>query len=119
MPQYVGLLRHVEDSNAHQSPDEAQRTLEAYFGWSADLERAGKLVFSGGLSTSNSRVVRLADNVLTSADGPHTEATEVVGGVIVIEAGDLDEAEKMFGTHPHLNFGPIEVRKLGDNGCEP
>jgi hypothetical protein len=38
----------------------------------------------------------------------------ILGGFITIEAGDLDEAEKIFGTHPHLDFGSIEVRKIGE-----
>ncbi|MFF5985756.1 YciI family protein [Prauserella flavalba] len=118
MPRYVGFIRNAEGSHDGLSPDEAQRTLEAYLAWSDDLEKEGRLVISSGLSYSQGRVVRLTDGVLASADGPHTEATEVVGGFIVIEADDLDQAEKVFATHPHLRFGPIEVRKLGENGCE-
>ncbi|MBK1784666.1 hypothetical protein JHE00_10040 [Prauserella sp. ASG 168] len=118
MPRYVGFIRNVDDSRTGLSPGEAQRTLEAYVTWSDDLERQGKLVLSSGLSHSQSRVVRLVDGSLASTDGPHTEATEVVGGFIVVEADDLDQAEKLFGTHPHLRFGPIEVRKIGENGCE-
>ncbi|WP_199429024.1 YciI family protein [Qaidamihabitans albus] len=117
MPNYVGFLRGTADSHAHLGPDEAQRTLERYLAWSEDMDKAGGLVISNGLARGG-RVVRLTEGVLASADGPHTEATEVVGGFIVIEAGDLDQAEKIFGTHPHLRFGPIEVRKVGENGCE-
>ncbi|PRX47623.1 hypothetical protein B0I33_105203 [Prauserella shujinwangii] len=117
MPSYVGFLRNTTDALAHLSPDEAQRTLERYLAWSADRERAGQLVASDGLSRSG-RVLRLADGTLSSTDGPHTEATEIVGGYIVLTADDLDQAEKMFGTHPHLAFGPIEIRKVGENGCE-
>ncbi|PXY31586.1 YciI family protein [Prauserella muralis] len=118
MPQYAGFLRNTPDALAHLGPDEAQRTLERYLAWSEDMEKAGRLVYSNGLSATKGRVVRLEDGVLTSTDGPHTEAAEVVGGVIIIEADDLDQAEKTFGTHPHVAFGPIEVRKVGENGCE-
>ncbi|MFC4005346.1 YciI family protein [Prauserella oleivorans] len=118
MPRYAGFLRVTQDAYAGVSPDEAQRTLEAYFRWSEDLEKEGRLVISEGLSATKGRVVRSSGGELTSTDGPHTEATEIVGGFIVIEADDLDQAEKVFGTHPHLRFGPIEVRKVGDNGCE-
>lgn len=41
-----------------------------------------------------------------------------MGGFITIEATDLDEAEKLFSDHPHLEFGSIEVRKIGEQGCE-
>lgn len=119
MPKYVAFLRGTEDAQSGLSPDEAQRTLERYMAWSAELERAGKLVDGGGLSASQSRVLRkAADDVLVS-DGPFAESTEIVGGFLVIEAADLDEAEKIYSDHPHLDFGSMEVRKVGEAGCEP
>lgn len=118
MPSYVGFLRGTQQDDRNLSPDEAQRLLERYLAWNAELEAAGNPVGGGGLSRSG-HVLRGSGEELVAIDGPHTEATEVVGGFLVIEAADLDEAEKLFGTHPHLEFGPIEVRKIGENGCEP
>lgn len=116
MPNFVGFLRGTADAMADLSPDEAQRTLERYLAWSASLEDAGNPPSGGGL-TSPGRVVRRNGTGLDVTDGPFAES-EIVGGYISIVAADLDEAEKIFSSHPHLEFGSIEIRKLGERGCE-
>ena len=118
MAKFVGFLRGTEDAQSHLSPDEAQRTLERYIRWSDDLEKAGNPPTGGGLS-ARGRVVRRGGGGLDVTDGPFVEGTEIVGGYICVEATDLDEAEKLFGSHPHLEFGSIEIRKIGEQGCEP
>lgn len=87
--------------------------------WSEDLDKAGNPVDGGGLSVSKGRVLRKKESDLEVTDGPYTESAEIMGGFLVIEAADLDEAEKIFGSHPHLDFGSLEVRKIGEAGCEP
>jgi hypothetical protein len=109
MPTYAGFLRGTED--AIPAAD-AERALRAYLDWSANLARAGNPPSGSGLSRSGRTLRREA-----VTNGPFVEATEILGGYIVIEAADLDEAEKIFGSHPHLEFGSIEIRKLGELGC--
>lgn len=116
MPNFAGFLRGTEDAQTHLSPDEAQRTLERYLAWNDDLEKAGNTPGGGGLSYRG-RVIR--KNALDVTDGPFVEGTEILGGFIIVEADDLDQAEKLFASHPHLDFGSIEVRKIGEQGCEP
>ena len=118
MPSYIGIIRGTEQAQAHLSPAEMQQVLERYISWSEELQAAGRLVSGGGLSRSG-RVLRASGGELTWTDGPHTEAAEIVGGFVVIEADDEEHAAKLFGTHPHLEFGPIELRKVGERGCEP
>jgi hypothetical protein len=118
MPKYVGFLRGTEDAQTHLSPDEAQRTLERYLAWNDDLHKAGNQTGGGGLS-ARGRVVHRTASGLGVTDGPFVEGTEILGGFITIEAADLDEAEKIFSSHPHLEFGSIEMRKIGEQGCEP
>jgi hypothetical protein len=114
---FVGFLRGTAEAMAHLSPAQAQQTLERYLAWSEDLEKAGNPPTGGGLSRRG-RVVRRNGDGLAVTDGPFVEASEIVGGYIAIEATDLDEAEKIFSSHPHLEFGSIEVRKIGEQGCE-
>jgi hypothetical protein len=115
MPNFVGFLRGAKDSMSQLSPDEAQRTLERYLAWSEELAAAGNSPSGGGL-TDLARVIRRNGTGLAATDGPFAES-EIVGGYISVEAGDLDEAEKIFSSHPHLEFGSIEIRKLGTRGC--
>lgn len=108
MAEFVGFLRGAP--SAEMSPAEAQRTLEQYLAWNAALSPAPN---GGGLSRKG-RVIR----GLEVTDGPFAEGSEVVGGFITLEATSLDEATKIFADHPHLAFGTIEVRKVGEQGCE-
>lgn len=118
MPNYVGFLRGADDAQTHLTPTEAQQTLERYIAWSEDLVRAGNTVDGGGLS-ARGRVIRGQGADLAVTDGPFVETSEILGGFITITAADLDEAEKIFASHPHLEFGSVEVRKIGEQGCEP
>ncbi|RZS37751.1 hypothetical protein EV193_105309 [Herbihabitans rhizosphaerae] len=118
MPNYVGFLRGTGEAQSDLSPEELQHTLERYMAWSEKLAAEGNPPTGGGLSTSKSRVLRRDANGLSVTAGPFVEATEILGGYITIEAADLDEAEQLFSTHPHLDFGSIEVRKVGERGCE-
>ena len=58
-----------------------------------EMQAAGAWVFTGGLHPpGTATVVRLkGDDVLTT-DGPFVEGKEHIGGFIVIQAPDLDEA---------------------------
>jgi hypothetical protein len=118
MPNYIGFLRGTEDAQTHLSPTEAQQTLERYIAWNDDLARAEQLVDGNGLS-ARGRVIRGQGADLAVTDGPFVETSEILGGYIVITATDLDEAEKIFSSHPHLEYGSVEVRKVGERGCEP
>jgi hypothetical protein len=58
-----------------------------------DTKNAGVWVFNGGLCPpSSATVVRAQDDELLITDGPFTEAKEHLGGALIIEAPDLDEA---------------------------
>ena len=86
------------------SPQELQAALERYRTWSKKAGRlAGeKLVNHGGKVLKASGVT----------DGPYTESKEVLGGFMIIEAKDYDEALRLCRDHPHLDIGSIEIREI-------
>ena len=45
-------------------------------------------------------------------DGPFIETKEYLGGFLLIEAGDRDEAVEIASRAPILRYGPIEVRPI-------
>ena len=48
-------------------------------------------------------------------DGPYTETKEQLGGIIVLEARDMNHAVQLIGQHPALTYGNIfEIRPAGD-----
>jgi len=59
------------------------------------------------LSGKNGRVV--------TTDGPYAETKEQLGGILMLEARDMNQAVQLMGQHPALAFGNIfEIRPVGD-----
>jgi len=52
---------------------------------------------------------------VATTDGPFTETKEQLGGIIVLEARDMNQAVQLIGQHPALMYGNIfEIRPAGD-----
>jgi hypothetical protein len=52
---------------------------------------------------------------VATTDGPYAETKEQVGGILVLEARDMNHAVQLIGQHPALTFGSIfEIRPAGD-----
>ena len=52
---------------------------------------------------------------VATIDGPYTETKEQLGGIIVLEARDMNHAVQLIGQHPALTYGNIfEIRPAGD-----
>ncbi|RZQ63199.1 YciI family protein [Amycolatopsis suaedae] len=85
--------------------------------WFAKWGAAGKLA-EGGAELEHPRTaktVRLGgDGGLAVSDGPYVELKEVVGGVILLEAADIDEATTIAATWPGVVNGiaTVEVRPV-------
>lgn len=52
---------------------------------------------------------------VTTTDGPYTETKEQLGGILVLEARDMNHAQQLMAQHPALKYGSIfEIRPVGD-----
>jgi hypothetical protein len=50
-------------------------------------------------------------------DGPYTETKEQLGGILVLEARDMNHAVQLMAQHPAVRYGNIfEIRPAGDLG---
>ena len=43
-------------------------------------------------------------------DGPFTETKETLGGILLLEARDLNHAIALMSKHPGVKIGPFEIR---------
>ena len=107
------LMGDLEDARCGES-DEGPGP-EEFVAFDAELEKAG--VLAGGFAlhdpeegVSVTRGSRAAEPVVTT--GPFAESREFVGGTIVIEVEDLEEAIAWAGRCPGAIGGRIEVRAL-------
>jgi len=59
------------------------------------------------LSLKNGKVV--------TTDGPYAETKEQLGGLLILEARDMNHAVQLMAQHPALTYGNIfEIRPAGD-----
>jgi hypothetical protein len=76
-----------------------------------DLKTAGAWVFAGGLHpASTATVVRFHDGEVLMTDGPFAEGKEHIGGLVIIDAPDLDAALEWGRKAAKATTLPIEVR---------
>jgi hypothetical protein len=52
---------------------------------------------------------------VATTDGPYTETKEQLGGILVLEARDMNQAVELMRHHPALSYGNLfEIRPAGD-----
>jgi hypothetical protein len=52
---------------------------------------------------------------VATTDGPYAETKEQLGGILVLEARDMNQAVQLMAQHPALKYGNIfEIRPAGD-----
>lgn len=104
----------VWDQRMAQDPEADQEELGSFFEkWGS----AGKLI-EGGVELRNpsgaKTVRRGPDGKPEVTDGPYLEIKEVVGGVVLLDAEDIDEAVSIAATWPGVATGiaTVEVRPV-------
>ncbi|HET8590270.1 MAG TPA: YciI family protein [Nakamurella sp.] len=81
--------------------------------WLADLERRRARLFGARLRpVADATTVRVRDGETLVSDGPFAETKDVVGGLVVVECADLDEAIAIAQGHPYARRGSIEIRPV-------
>jgi hypothetical protein len=78
-----------------------------------ELRKGGHYLYSGALqSVETATTLRIKSGKVAISDGPFVETKEHIGGFIVIEARDLDEAILIASKIPPGRLGPIEIRPI-------
>jgi hypothetical protein len=73
--------------------------------------------FAGGeaLQPASSAVtLRYRGGKVTVTDGPYAETKEQIGGILILEARDLNHAIQLMSKHPGVQAGPFEIRPAAD-----
>jgi hypothetical protein len=81
--------------------------------WEADLERRGARLFGARLrSVADATTVRRRDGETLVSDGPFAETKDFVGGFVVLECANLDDAIAIAAGHPYAQRGSVEIRPV-------
>ena len=112
MSEFIFLFRtnEAEQREAMGTPEQAQKSMEAWLAWLRGLEANGHLANPGQPLASSGAVVK--KNLVT--DGPYAETKDLVAGFMIIEARDLDEAITLARGCPMLagDSTSVEIRPV-------
>ena len=110
MAQYAILIYGPDSGHA---PDATPQDLEVHDRHADELARSGSMVMAYAL-TPRAMATSIRSDAIT--DGPFVDAKEVVAGVYVIEAPDLDAALAIARLNPVVrDGGAVEVRPIADS----
>jgi hypothetical protein len=71
--------------------------------------------FAGGEAlVSKAVTLRYRNGKVSAIDGPYAETKDVLGGVLILDARDLDHAIELMSKHPGVRGGPFEIRPIAD-----
>ena len=107
------LIVHVDRALIGRlSPEEGRDLTRRCMAEDDALRRSGHLIDCGPLAEpETARIVRRRGDRTAVIDGPYAETKEHVGGFILIEARDMDEAVAIAEQSPMAAMGCIEVRQ--------
>jgi hypothetical protein len=109
-------LGYIEE-NKWETMSESERNamMDECFKYDDVLRENGH--FAGGQalqSPRNATTLRWQGNKVSVTDGPYAETKEQLGGILVLEATDLNQAIQLMSKHPGVKAGPFEIRPAAD-----
>lgn len=99
------------------SASEAQMNamMDSCFAYDEQLRANGHFKGGEGLQPPNTGMtLRYTNGRLVVTDGPFAETKEQLGGIMILEARDLNHAVELISKHPGAKFGPWEIRPAAD-----
>ncbi len=113
---YVCLGFIDETKFAAIPPEEAQRMMEECFAYDDELRRGGHFIGGEALDTvRNAVTLRMKNGEVAVTDGPFVETKETLGGILLLEARDLNHAISLMSKHPGVKMGPFEIRPADES----
>lgn len=73
--------------------------------------------FAGGEALQppqTAATLRWENGKVAITDGPYAETKEQIGGILILEARDLNHAIQIMSKHPGVKAGPFEIRPAAD-----
>ena len=81
--------------------------------WEADLERRGSELVGARLRpVVDATSVRVRDGETLVSDGPYAETKDFVGGFVIVDCENLDDAIAIAAGHPYARWGGVEIRPV-------
>lgn len=90
---------------------EQLQAMEECFAYDDELRRKGQFLGGEALqATQNAVTLRIQNGSVAVTDGPYAETKEYLGGILLLEARDMNHAIATMSQHPGVKYGPFEIR---------
>ena len=100
---------------AAASQGEQEAMMDSCIAYDDQLRAKGHFKGGEALQPPNTaKTLRFTSGQLQVTDGPFAETKEQLGGIMILEARDLNHAVELISKHPGAKFGPWEIRPAAD-----
>lgn len=111
-------LGYIEPGKFESLSDTDRNALmDECFIYDDELRKNGH--FAGGEALQGAHeaaTLRWENGKVVVTDGPYAETKEQLGGILILEARDLNHAIQLMSKHPGAKAGPFEIRPAADLG---
>ena len=98
-----------------KSESERNAMIDECFAYDELLKKNGHWVSGEGLQgPANAATLRYQNGQVSVTNGPFAETKELLGGLLILEARDLNAAIQLISKHPGMKMGPWEIRPVED-----
>ena len=113
---FLVTIHHEEKALDDMPAEQMQRLVDAALDYTEDLRRSGHYVASNALQRGRTaRTLRVRDGKVSVTDGPYAETKEQLGGILLLEAKDLNHTIQLMSKHPGVRLGgPFEIRPAAE-----
>lgn len=109
----LGYIEPGKFENMTES--ERNAIVDTCFSYDDVLRRNGQFAGGDALQPPNTAVtLRSRGGKVMVTDGPYAETKEQIGGILILEAENLDHAVELMSKHPGVQLGPFEIRPAAD-----
>ena len=100
----------------HMSESERNAFVDACLAYDDVLKENGHMVGGEALQPATAAVtLRYRNGKVSSVDGPFAETKEHIGGIMILEADNLEHAIELMSRHPGVRAGSgFEIRPAAD-----
>lgn len=113
---YLCLIFYEEKVRNAFSDHDSQALIAEARKFDETMRESGNLITAFPLEeTRSATTLRVQDGKLIVTDGPFAETKEQIGGFVLLEAKDLNEAIQLASRIPPARLGGVEVRPVIEN----
>ena len=109
-------LGYIEPNKFETMPEaERNAMVDECLTYDDELRKNGHFAGGEGLQPpQTAATLRWLDGKVSITDGPYAETKEQIGGILILEARDLNHAIQIMSKHPGVKAGPFEIRPAAD-----